>query len=61
MYSRLPITQTFSGNQKKFELSGVQVIGRSKQITRNKEISKWMGRECKYLTHFTSRAARDID
>ena len=26
MYSRLPITRTFKGNSKSFELSGVQVI-----------------------------------
>ena len=27
IYSRLPITRTFKGNRKKFELSGVRVIG----------------------------------
>jgi len=39
----------------------VRVIGSSKQITGNKEISKWMGRKCKYHAHFTSRAARNKD
>ena len=28
MYSRLPIIQTFKGNRKKFELSGVKVINK---------------------------------
>ena len=32
VYSRLPITRTFKGNRKKFELSGVRVIGSSKKI-----------------------------
>ena len=31
MYSQLPITRTFKGNQKTFELSEVQVIGSSKK------------------------------
>ena len=31
MYSQLPITRTFNGNQKTFELSEVQVIGSSKK------------------------------
>ena len=31
-YSRLPITKTFKGNRKKFELSGVRVIGSWKEI-----------------------------
>ena len=31
-YSRLPITRTFKGNRKRFELSGVRVIGSSKKI-----------------------------
>ena len=44
-----------------FELSGGRVIRSSKLITRNKQISKWMVRECKYHAHFTSRAARDRD
>ena len=56
-YSRLPITRA-----KDFEIAGVRVIGISKQLTGNKQISKCrMGRECKYHAHFTSRAARDID
>ena len=29
----------------------------SKQITGNKQISKWMRRECNYHAHFTSRTA----
>ena len=36
-YSRLPITRTFKGNRKKFELSGVRVIGSSKKIAGSKE------------------------
>ena len=28
-YSQLPITRTFKGNRKRFELSGVRVIGSS--------------------------------
>ena len=35
-YSRLPKTRTFKGNRKKFELSGVQVIGSSKKIVESK-------------------------
>ena len=35
-YSRLPITRTFKGNRKKFELSGVRVIGSSKKIAESK-------------------------
>ena len=35
-YSRLPITRTFKGNRKKFELSGVRVIGSSKKISGSK-------------------------
>ena len=35
-YSRLPKTRTFKGNRKKFELSGVQVIGSSKKIAESK-------------------------
>ena len=31
-YGRLPITQTFKGNRKRFELSGVRVIESSKKI-----------------------------
>ena len=46
------ITRTFRGNR---------VIQISKQKTGKKEINKWMGRECKYHAHFTSRAARDMD
>jgi len=30
-------------------------------MTENKEISKWMRRECKYHAHSISRAARDVD
>ena len=41
MYSRFPITQTFLGNEKRLELLGVQVIKSLKEITKNKEISKW--------------------
>ena len=44
-YGRLPITQTFKGNRKTFELLGVPVIASLKQITGSKEISKWMGGE----------------
>ena len=36
IYSRLPITRTFKGNRKKFELSGVRVIGSSKKIAESK-------------------------
>ena len=32
VYSRLPITRTFKGNRKRFELSGVRVIESSKKI-----------------------------
>ena len=32
-YSRFPITRTFQGSGKKFELARVRVIGSSKQIT----------------------------
>ena len=35
-YSRLPITRTFKGNRKRFELSGVRVIGGSKKIAESK-------------------------
>ena len=35
-YSRLPIRQTFKGNRKKFELSGVRVIGSSKKMAEGK-------------------------
>ena len=35
-YSRLPITRTFKGNRRKFELSGVRVIGSSKKIAGSK-------------------------
>ena len=35
-YSGLPITRTFQGNRKKFELSGVRVIGSSKKIAESK-------------------------
>ena len=37
-YSRLPITRTLKGNQKKFELAGVRVIRSMKQITGEEEI-----------------------
>ena len=37
-YSQLPITRTFQGNRKKFELSGVWVISSLKQITGNKDM-----------------------
>ena len=37
-YSRLPITRTFKGNRKKFELAVVRVIGSTKQITRKEEM-----------------------
>ena len=36
-YSRLPITRTVKGNRKRFELSGVRVIGSSKKIAGSKE------------------------
>ena len=36
IYSRLPITRTFKGNRKEFELSGVRVIGSSKKIAESK-------------------------
>ena len=35
-YSRLPITRTFKGNRKKYDLSGVRVIGSSKKIAESK-------------------------
>ena len=35
-YSWLPITRTFKGNRKRFELSGVRVIGSSKKIAESK-------------------------
>ena len=34
---RLPITRTFKGNRKKFELPGVRVIGSSKKMAESKE------------------------
>ena len=37
MYRQLPTTLTFKGNQKTFELEGVQVIRSSKKIVRSKE------------------------
>ena len=37
-YSRLPITRTFKGNWKKFELAGVRVSGSTKQITGTEEM-----------------------
>ena len=37
IYSQLPITRTFKGNRKRFELSGVRVIGSSKKIAGSKE------------------------
>ena len=36
-YSLLLITRSFKGNQKKFELLGVRVIGSSKKIAGGKE------------------------
>ena len=35
-YSRLPITRTFKGNRKKFEVSGGRVIESSKKIAESK-------------------------
>ena len=35
-YSRLPITRTFKEIEKRFELSGVRVIGSSKKIAESK-------------------------
>ena len=35
-YSRLPITRTFKGNRKRFELLGVRVIRRSRKIAESK-------------------------
>ena len=37
LYSRLPITQTFKGNRKKYELSGVWVIKSSSILAGCKE------------------------
>ena len=37
----------------------VRVIETTKQITGNKEIRKWMGKECKYHAYFTSKAGRN--
>ena len=42
-------------------LKTVRIIGSSKEMTGNKEISKMDGRECKYHAHFTLRAVRDTD
>lgn len=39
----------------------VRIIGSSKKMTGNKEISKMDGRKCKYHAYFTSRAVRDTD
>ena len=39
----------------------VRIIGSSKKMTGNKEISKMDGRECKYHAHFTLRAVRGTD
>jgi len=39
-YSRIPITQTFRGNRKRFELSGVLVTGSWEQMTWKKE-KRW--------------------
>ena len=60
-YSQLLITQTVYGNQKRFQLLGVQVTAGSRQVTKNKKICKRMGRECKYQAHFTSRAVKDVE
>ena len=49
-----PDNSNLPGKSKK-----VRVIECSKQITRNKEISKWMGKECKSHADITSRAARN--
>ena len=35
-YTRLPMTLTFKGYRKKFEISRVRVIGSSKQMARSK-------------------------
>ena len=40
MYSRIPITRTFRGNRKRFELSGVRVTGSWEQMTWKKE-KRW--------------------
>ena len=39
-YSRIPITRTFSGNRKRFELSRVRVSGSWEQMTWKKE-KRW--------------------
>ena len=38
LYSGLVVIQTLYGHKKKFQLSGVQVMGSEKQITRDKEV-----------------------
>ena len=42
------------------KLEKVRIIGSSKQMTGNKQINKWMRRECKYHAHFTSQKYRLI-
>ena len=46
MYSRLPITRIFKGNRKKFELSGVRVIGSSKKIAESKVKNRFYCTKC---------------
>ena len=41
-YSRFPITRTFKGNRKRFELSGVRVIESSKKIAGSKEKKQFL-------------------
>ena len=50
-YSRLPITRTFKGNRKKFELSGVQVIESSQKIAASK-VKNSFYRTVNFLSHF---------
>ena len=47
-YRRLPINSNLLGKSKK-----VRVMESSNQITGNKEIRKWVGKECKCHVHCT--------
>ena len=56
------VTQTFSRNRKKFQLSGVQVIGSEKQITKHKEVGWGSNASTVYMYHakFTLGATKVI-
>ena len=57
----LAIQSTPDNSNLQGKLKKVRVIKSSQKVTESKEISKWMGRECKYHALFTTRAARVVD